>query len=181
MLDFNFYIQPFFGPHAVWYVSYQSLSRSWHTDLDYGSYRLSNVEIRLTAGVTGQQRMLNLPWHLIPPLIYSEVRIRSFSDLYFLYDLWDWLLIVIFVISLDIFEYCETKQKEWAVLLLDIQKVFDSVEWNFMFNTLEKSNFGEQFIKRMKILYINPIFRIRNSTRMSYISITFIFIVDMMS
>jgi hypothetical protein len=24
-------IQPFFGPHAVWFVSYQSLSRSWHT------------------------------------------------------------------------------------------------------------------------------------------------------
>jgi hypothetical protein len=23
-------IQPFFGPHAVWYVSYQSLSRSLH-------------------------------------------------------------------------------------------------------------------------------------------------------
>jgi hypothetical protein len=59
-------IQPFFGPHAVWHVSYQLLSRSWHTDLDYGSYRLSNVEIRLTAGVTGQQRMLTPPWHLIP-------------------------------------------------------------------------------------------------------------------
>jgi hypothetical protein len=35
----------------------------------------------------------------IPPLIYSEVRVRLFSDLYFLLDLWDWLLIVIFVIS----------------------------------------------------------------------------------
>jgi hypothetical protein len=92
-------IQPFFGPHAVWYVSYQSLSRSWHTDLDYGWYRLSNVEIGLTAGVTGQQRMLTPPWHLIPPLIYSEVRVRPFSDLYFLLDLRYRLLIVIFVIS----------------------------------------------------------------------------------
>jgi hypothetical protein len=92
-------IQPFFGPHAVWYVSYQSLSRSWHTDLDYGWYRLSNVEIGLTAGVTGQQGMLTPPWHLIPPLIYSEVRVRPFSDLYFLLDLRDWLLIVIFIIS----------------------------------------------------------------------------------
>jgi hypothetical protein len=45
------------------------------------------VEIGLTAGVTGQQGMLTPPWHLIPPLIYSEVRVRPFSDLYFLWDL----------------------------------------------------------------------------------------------
>jgi hypothetical protein len=30
-----FPIQPFVGPHSVWYVSYQSLSRSRHTDHDY--------------------------------------------------------------------------------------------------------------------------------------------------
>jgi hypothetical protein len=68
-------IQPFCGSHAVWYVSYQLLSRSWHTDLDYGSYRLSNVEIGLTAGVTGQQGMLTPPWHLIPPLVFPRVRV----------------------------------------------------------------------------------------------------------
>ena len=89
-------IQPFFGPRAVWYVSYQSLSRSLHTDIDYGSYRLSNLEIRLTAGVTGQQGiMFTPPWHLIPPLVYSEVRVRLNSGLHFLWDLWDWLLFVI--------------------------------------------------------------------------------------
>jgi hypothetical protein len=49
--------------------------------------------------------MLTPPWHLIPPLIYSEVRVRPFSDLYFLQDLWDWLLIVIFVISLLLTEW----------------------------------------------------------------------------
>jgi hypothetical protein len=61
------WIQLFLGPHAVWYVSYQSLSRSWHTDFDYGLYRLSNLEIGLTVGVTGQQEMLTPLWHLIPP------------------------------------------------------------------------------------------------------------------
>jgi hypothetical protein len=40
--------QPFFGPHAVWYVSYQSFTNcSWNTDLDYSSYRLPNLEIGL--------------------------------------------------------------------------------------------------------------------------------------
>jgi hypothetical protein len=42
-----------------------------HTELDYGAFHLSNMEIGLTAGVTGQQRVLAPPWHLIPPLIYS--------------------------------------------------------------------------------------------------------------
>jgi hypothetical protein len=53
-------IQPFFGPHAVWHVSYQSISQSWNTDLDYGSYRSSNVEIWLTAVVTDQKGCLLL-------------------------------------------------------------------------------------------------------------------------
>jgi hypothetical protein len=53
-------------------------------DIDYGSYRLPNVENGLTAGVIDQQGMLTPSLHLIPPLIYSEVRVRPFSDLYFL-------------------------------------------------------------------------------------------------
>jgi hypothetical protein len=36
------------------------------------------------AGVIDEQGMLTPPWHLIPPLIYSEVCVRPFSDLYFL-------------------------------------------------------------------------------------------------
>jgi hypothetical protein len=34
-----------------------------------------NLEKGHTAGVTGQQGMLTPPWHLIPPLIQSEVRV----------------------------------------------------------------------------------------------------------
>jgi hypothetical protein len=54
-------------------------------DLDYGSYRLPNLEMGLTVDVTGQQGILTPPRHLILPLIYSEVRVRpvTFSDLYF--------------------------------------------------------------------------------------------------
>jgi hypothetical protein len=74
-------IQPFVGSHAVWYVSYQSLSPSWHTDLDYGSYRL----VGLTAGVTGQHGMVTPLWHLIPLMIFTEVRVRPFSWFFFYY------------------------------------------------------------------------------------------------
>ena len=61
-----------------------SLGRSLHTNIDYGSYRLSNLDIGLTVGLTVQQGMLTPPWHLMPPLIYSDIRVRPFSDLYFL-------------------------------------------------------------------------------------------------
>jgi hypothetical protein len=75
-------ILPFFGPHAVWYVSCHSLSRSWYTYLDNDSYCLPNLEIRLTCDRSTVD--LTPPKHLIPPLIYSEVCVRPFSDLYFL-------------------------------------------------------------------------------------------------
>jgi hypothetical protein len=57
-----------------------------------------HLEIELTTGVTGWQGMLTPPRHLIPPLIYSEVHERPFSDLYFLSDLWEWWLFVFYVI-----------------------------------------------------------------------------------
>jgi hypothetical protein len=81
-------IQPFFGPHAVWYVSYQSLSRSWHIDLDYGSYLLCNMEIGLRAGVTGQQGMLTPLRHLIPPLVFPVVCVSLILTGLFHYLIW---------------------------------------------------------------------------------------------
>jgi hypothetical protein len=72
-----------------------ALSRSWHTDLGYGLYRLPDLEVGFTAGVTGRQGMLTPLRRLIPPLMYA----RSFSDLYFLQDLWDRLLFIIHSIS----------------------------------------------------------------------------------
>jgi hypothetical protein len=72
---FNLPVQPSFWPNVIWYVSYQSFSHSWHTDLDYGSYRLPDLEIGLMAGVTGRQGMLTSHRHLIPRMIYSKVRV----------------------------------------------------------------------------------------------------------
>jgi hypothetical protein len=53
------------------------------SDLEYGSYRLPNLEKGLTAGVIDRQGMPTLLWHLMPPLIYSEVRVRPFSGFVF--------------------------------------------------------------------------------------------------
>ena len=63
---------------------------------------------------------------------------------------------------LDIFEYCTENNQDGLLLFLDFEKAFDSIEWNFLFKTLEKFNFGDNFIRWMKILYTNPLFRLKN-------------------
>jgi hypothetical protein len=73
ILRSNLPIQSSFGSNAVWCVSYQSLSRSWYTNVDYGLHRLPEPELGLMAGVTGRQEMPTPPRHLIPPLVYLEV------------------------------------------------------------------------------------------------------------
>jgi hypothetical protein len=69
-------------------VSDQSISRFWHTDLDYGLYYLPGLEIGLTASMTGRQGMPTPPRHMIPPLVYPEAHgcPTPFSELYFLLE-----------------------------------------------------------------------------------------------
>jgi hypothetical protein len=64
---------------------------------------------------------------------------------------------------LDIFEHWENNNQEGLLLFLNFEKAFDSDEWNFLFKTLETFNFGTNFIKWIKILYTNPIFRLKNN------------------
>lgn len=64
---------------------------------------------------------------------------------------------------LDILEYCENNNKDGILLFADFQKAFDSVEWNFLFKTLQKFNFGPNFIKWIQILYKNPCFYVKNN------------------
>ena len=64
---------------------------------------------------------------------------------------------------LDIFEHWENSNQDGLLLFLDFEKAFDSVEWNFLFQTLETFNFGTNFIKWIKILYTKPIFRLKNN------------------
>jgi len=64
---------------------------------------------------------------------------------------------------LDIFEYADNFDKNGAIICLDFQKAFDSLEWNFMFKTLKQYNFGDNMIRWISAMYKNPVSIIKNN------------------
>jgi hypothetical protein len=63
----------------------------------------------------------------------------------------------------DVIEFTEKYNTEGVIVMLDFQKAFDSVEWEFVFHTMVKYNFGTQFINWIKVLYKNPMFCVKNN------------------
>ena len=53
----------------------------------------------------------------------------------------------------DLLNFTKINNIEAYIAQIDFEKAFDSIEWPFMLKTLEKFNFGENFIKWIKILY----------------------------
>uniref|UniRef100_A0A673FPW0 Reverse transcriptase domain-containing protein n=1 Tax=Sinocyclocheilus rhinocerous TaxID=307959 RepID=A0A673FPW0_9TELE len=59
-----------------------------------------------------------------------------------------------------------------AVISLDAEKAFDRVEWGYLFYTLKKFGFGENFISWVKLLYSAPQASVRtNNTRSEYFNL----------
>ena len=55
----------------------------------------------------------------------------------------------------DILEITQSLNMEGWMVTMDIQKAFDSVDHNFLLNTLENAGFGVAFINWVKILILN--------------------------
>ena len=53
----------------------------------------------------------------------------------------------------DLLFEIENQSENPIILLLDQEKAFDRVEWNWLFSTLESFNFGTKFVSWLKILY----------------------------
>jgi hypothetical protein len=53
----------------------------------------------------------------------------------------------------DIVQYCKDNRMEGLLLLIDFEKAFDSIEWSYITETLNKYNFGEDFINWFNIVY----------------------------
>lgn len=56
-------------------------------------------------------------------------------------------------LTMDIIDYTESNNIAGAILLLDIEKAFDSVNHSFMLEVLKRFNFGTEFLKWVKIFY----------------------------
>ena len=55
----------------------------------------------------------------------------------------------------DLIHTVEEKKLVGLLMLIDFEKAFDSISWKFLYKCLEKFNFGEDFIKWIKILNTN--------------------------
>ena len=55
----------------------------------------------------------------------------------------------------DIVEYFKRTNKSGIILLIDFEKAFDSVRWEFIKKSMEKFNFGQSFCKWISVLYNN--------------------------
>ena len=57
----------------------------------------------------------------------------------------------------------EDSQEEGVLMLLDIEKAFDSVSWDFLYETLANFNLPDSFIQWVKILYAKKEIRLLNN------------------
>ena len=53
----------------------------------------------------------------------------------------------------DIMFLTKFRQEPAILLLIDFEKAFDSLEWNFLHNTLKTFNFGEDFTRWIQVFY----------------------------
>ena len=56
---------------------------------------------------------------------------------------------------IDVIEYCDANQLPGAIILLDIEKAFDSVDHDYLLQVLHHFNFGDCFINWIKSFYSN--------------------------
>ena len=67
----------------------------------------------------------------------------------------------------DIIDYYDLTKKSGILLMLDFQKAFDSLEWDFLKKALIFLNFGESFIRWIEVIYHKPQACIKNNGYMS--------------
>ena len=58
--------------------------------------------------------------------------------------------------ALRILDYCKQNQSKAAFVNIDQEKVFDRVNWSFMYSTLDAFGLSKDFVKWIRILYTDP-------------------------
>ena len=63
----------------------------------------------------------------------------------------------------DVIDYFDRFQKKGVLFMADFEKAFDSLDWGFMFKTLDFFKFGPSFKRLIRTLYTLPVGRIKNN------------------
>ena len=58
---------------------------------------------------------------------------------------------------MQVMEYCESQSHDALLVSFDFEKAFNTVEWQALYSSLEKFNFGPRFIHMVKIIFTNPL------------------------
>ncbi len=67
----------------------------------------------------------------------------------------------------DVIAHFNQLEKNGILFMVDFRKAFDSLDWNFMFQTLEFFNFGPSFKRWIQIIYTLPAGVIKNNGHLS--------------
>ena len=67
----------------------------------------------------------------------------------------------------DIIDHYDRINEGGFLLMLDFKKEFDSIEWNFLIESLQFFNFGPSFIKWVETIYHKPVAYIKNNGHIS--------------
>lgn len=74
--------------------------------------------------------------------------------------------------ALNIIQYGKTTRTSYAILLLDFEKAFDSIEFTYILALLKHMNFGEGFLRAVTALYDTPSAKLKiDGTRSAEFSI----------
>jgi mannosylglycoprotein endo-beta-mannosidase len=64
-------------------------------------------------------------------------------------------------IAQDSLDWAVESDQELVLLLLDFEKAFDRIEWNFLFTALSKLGFNNTWVRWVRTLYLHATFTIR--------------------
>ena len=68
----------------------------------------------------------------------------------------------------DIIHLLDLQKSPGLLLLVDFQKVFDSINWKYVIDILERFNFGPTFVRWVEIIYTNITSCVTNNGRSSH-------------
>lgn len=64
---------------------------------------------------------------------------------------------------IDVLSITKNEINPGIILLIDFEKAFDSIAWSFLFESLKLFNFGETFMRYIKLLYSSPLCCVTNN------------------